>query len=167
MVPGTSVTYAVDEAKRQLHNRLHSAGHVLDLVLFDVLGYGGDLRVGKAYHFPQGPSVEYEGKIPSLKSDPKLKAELMKKMEEACTELIKKDAKVFITFDPSEEFLADGQPNDKAMRWMSVEGFDRKIPCGGTHVASLREIGSIKVRKIETKESSNLTRIGYQVDPLS
>ena len=51
---GDRVTLKVNAAKRRLHARIHSAGHLLD-VAFHSLGFtnGGT----KGYHFPDGPNV--------------------------------------------------------------------------------------------------------------
>ncbi|KAK9664256.1 hypothetical protein RND81_14G029100 [Saponaria officinalis] len=50
---GTRVHLHVDESRRNLNSRLHSAGHLLDISIRNVgLGH---LVPGKAYHFPDGP----------------------------------------------------------------------------------------------------------------
>lgn len=51
----------IDEARRRLHARLHSAGHALDVAMARI-GLGGEcLKPTKGYHFADGPYVEYEG----------------------------------------------------------------------------------------------------------
>ena len=48
----------MNEEKRRLYARLHSAGHMLDIVVKNLkLGW----IPGKGYHFPDGPYVEYNG----------------------------------------------------------------------------------------------------------
>lgn len=49
------MTIKVDEAKRRMHARLHSAGHLLDAAMRDI-GYG-HLEPSKGYHFADGPYV--------------------------------------------------------------------------------------------------------------
>lgn len=54
----------IDEARRRLHARLHSAGHALDVAMARI-GLGGEcLKPTKGYHFQEGPYVEYEGEMP-------------------------------------------------------------------------------------------------------
>ena len=149
-----TVSFRVDDQIRSLHNRLHTAGHVLDLVIFDVMGFN-DLSVGKAYHYPQGPAVEYHGKIPGISGDAKAKQNLIERMQAECNALIARNLAVAITFE-------DGDPmDDKLTRYMSVESFPRRIPCGGTHCTCLGLLGKMIIRKIEMK--GNVTRVAYGV----
>jgi Ser-tRNA(Ala) deacylase AlaX len=49
---GKEVYLTVDESRRKLNSRLHSAGHLLDMCMQKVgLGH---LEPGKGYHFPDG-----------------------------------------------------------------------------------------------------------------
>nr|KJB38609.1 hypothetical protein B456_006G263200 [Gossypium raimondii] len=59
---GKEVILQVDESRRRLNSRLHSAGHLLDVCMRNV-GFG-HLEPGKGYHFPDGPFVEYKGTVP-------------------------------------------------------------------------------------------------------
>jgi len=151
--------FQIDPQVRSLHNRLHTAGHLLDLVIFDVLGHS-DLSVGKAYHYPQGPAIEYTGKIQSISGNGKdalaAKAALVERIQRECNSLIEKDLAVAITFDP-----ATAPDDDKAKRYMSVQTFPRLIPCGGTHCETLCQVGKMIIRKIEMK--GNITRVAYGV----
>ncbi|CAM9339750.1 unnamed protein product, partial [Phaeothamnion confervicola] len=61
---GDIVELRVDEMRRSLHARLHSAGHALDAAL-QRLGYDRALKPAKGYHFPSGSYVEYEGSLPA------------------------------------------------------------------------------------------------------
>lgn len=148
------VDYEIHKNLRELHNRLHSGGHILDIALFDILGFQDKLSVGKAYHFPEGPSIEYVGAWPMT---PVEKQDMRNKLELACEQILATKANVLILFDPND----DREDNDGAMRYMQVEGFDRKIPCGGTHISNLSEISQITIRKIEIR--SKILRIGYNV----
>src|SRR3989338_11565238 len=60
---GDTVSCKVDEERRKLHSRIHSAGHVIDMAVYE-------LRLpwvpGKGYHFPDGPYIEYEGSLEGL-----------------------------------------------------------------------------------------------------
>jgi len=58
---GEDVKCVVDEERRMLHTRLHSAGHVLDMAVSE-LGY--EWVPGKGFHFPEGSYVEYSVPLP-------------------------------------------------------------------------------------------------------
>jgi Ser-tRNA(Ala) deacylase AlaX len=58
---GSKVQFYVNEKKRRLYARYHSAGHLLDMAL--ALAGRPDLKPNKGYHFPEGAHVEYLGKI--------------------------------------------------------------------------------------------------------
>ena len=51
----------VDEAKRRLFARVHSAGHLLDIAMS--LAGRSDLKPSKGYHFAAGAYVEYIGEV--------------------------------------------------------------------------------------------------------
>ena len=57
----SEVECLVDEAKRRLNARNHSAGHLLDIAMNQV--GRDDLKPGKGYHFPTGAYVEYIGAV--------------------------------------------------------------------------------------------------------
>jgi len=52
-------------------------------------------------------------------------------------------------------------PTDKPSRVMLVAGFDG-IPCGGTHVTSLKDIKKVVIPKIKVKKGK--TKISYRVE---
>ena len=145
---GDEIEMVVDEGLRLWHCRLHSAGHVVDGALA-VLGIKS-LNPGKAYHFEDGPYVEYDGIVEGM-----TKEELAKAVEAACKELIKKDLPVFIDFATADE------EDTKCMRSMRIDDLI-SIPCGGTHVSRLGEIRDMGIRKVEVKKGK--TRICYSID---
>ena len=145
---GDEVDMVVDEKLRLWHCRLHSAGHVVDGALA-VLGINC-LKPGKAYHFEDGPYVEYDGIVENMTRD-----ELAKSVEKACKELIEKDLPVFIDFATQDE------EDTKCLRSMRIADLI-SIPCGGTHVSRLGEIRDMGIRKVEVKKGK--TRICYSVD---
>lgn len=137
-----AVEVEVDAALRHLHNRNHTAGHLIDYALMQ-LGY--TFKPHKAYHFPQGPYIEYVGA-----ADEATIERLRLTLEEVVNELVKQDIPVNIA-------LID---NDLRQRTMSLQGRD-PILCGGTHVRSTLEVNKVIIRKIKN-EKGNL-RISYAI----
>jgi len=144
---GDEIEMFVDEDLRMWHCRLHSAGHVVDAAL-SVLAITS-LKPSKAYHFEDGPYVEYDGVVEDIS-----KEDLAKKIEAACKDLINQDLPVHIDFASADE-------NDtKCMRSMRIADLI-SIPCGGTHVNRLGDIRDMGIRKIEVKKGK--TRVCYSV----
>lgn len=142
---GMEVNCLVDEDRRELNTRLHSAGHVIDMALKEI---NIDWIPGKGYHFPQGAYVEYHGKIDGLDVE-----NLKMAIEQKCNEIISRNIETRIIFE-NNEFQ-----NNKPMRTVFYGNYG--IPCGGTHVSNLKEIIFIGIRKI--KKDKDMVRISYTV----
>lgn len=155
---GETVSCEVDEIRRSLHSRLHSAGHVVDLALkrLDILW-----EPGKGYHFPQGPYVEYLGNLGDQDRE-----DLRSTIERVCNEVIAEDAVTTLEFlnvaqakiqglEIAENILA----SEKPIRVVRYGDFG--ILCGGTHVSRLSEIGEMTIRKIRP-EGTHI-RVGYSI----
>lgn len=142
---GMKVHCVVDEERRQLHSRLHSAGHLVDVAL-------NELKInwmpGKGYHFPDGPYVEYIGEIGDMNID-----DLKLRIEEKCNEIISRGIKTHIQFD--NDRLRDGKPT------RTVFYGEYGVLCGGTHVSNLNEIVSIGIRKIKKKKDK--VKVSYTI----
>ena len=157
--PNETVTCIIDRGRRSLHSRLHSAGHVVDMAVHSL-----DLKwtPRKGYHFPQGPYVEYSGNFYGIDKE-KLKNDI----EKACNQFVKEEKETKLVFMNKDEmakvchFVPDYIPEGKLSRVVMYGDFG--VPCGGTHVSNLSEIGSITIRKIKT-EKGNI-RVGYGIDP--
>lgn len=142
---GMEVNCFVDEGRRKLNTRLHSAGHLINMTLREL---NIDWIPGKGYHFPQGAYVEYSGKI-DIENIENLKSEI----EQKCNEIISRSIETKLVFD--EHKLQNGKP----MRTVFYGEYG--IPCGGTHVSNLKEIISIGIRKI--KKEKDAIRVSYSV----
>lgn len=151
-VPQEKVHLEIDQEKRVLHARIHSAGHLLDVALKSL---GTSLVPAKGYHFPQGPYVEYQGEVSDAES-------LKVALEQKINELIAKDVPVKKVVFAEDEARARGlhAPVGKSVRVVAFEG-DEGCGCGGTHVISSKEIGLVTIRKISSKQG--VTRIAYAV----
>jgi len=142
---GMDVNCFVDENRRKLNSRLHSAGHLIDMALKEI---DIDWIPGKGYHFPQGAYVEYSGKFDGLDI-----GNLKLEVEQKCNEIISKNIETKLVFNDNK--LQNGKP----MRTVFYGEYG--IPCGGTHVSNLNEIVSIGIRKI--KKEKDAIRISYTV----
>eukprot|EP00918_Siedleckia_nematoides_P064924 GHVU01141151.1.p2 GENE.GHVU01141151.1~~GHVU01141151.1.p2 ORF type:complete len:274 (+),score=42.79 GHVU01141151.1:260-1081(+) len=140
------VEMSIDAAKRDLHARLHSAGHLIDVAVKDK---GLPWKPAKGFHFQCGPYVEYVY-AGSNKADPLAGAareELSKELEAACAALIAERVPLVVD-------------NDNPRRTVSVGGVS--CECGGTHVADAGELITLSVRKIEPKRDGHI-RVKYEV----
>ena len=148
MVTGQSVTMNIDWERRLRHMKMHTALHLLCSQVEGAVT-GGAIGAQKSrldFNMP-GERPEKE------------------ELEEKMNNLIAGDHKISISWISDEELKA----NPDLVRTMSVRppmgtGSIRMIrigdnidfqPCGGTHVKSTLEIGSIKIGKIENKGRQN------------
>lgn len=158
---GKEVSLYVDESRRKLNSRLHSAGHLLDVAL-EKVGLG-HLEPGKGYHFPDGPYVEYKGTIPENELQNK-----QKELELEVNALISGGGKVSVSILPYEEAsaLCGGSLPDYIAKSSNPRivklGDNPGCPCGGTHVSDISEIMNMKVSQIRTKKG--LTKVFYKLD---
>lgn len=157
---GKEVRLWVDESRRKLNSRLHSAGHLLDVCMQKVgLGH---LEPGKGYHFPDGPYVEYKGSVPQNELQSKTK-----ELELEANALISSGGKVMVAVLPYEEasMLCGGCLPDYILQGSTPRivklGDNPGCPCGGTHVSDISEIISVKVSQIRTKKGT--TKVFYSV----
>lgn len=151
---GAEVTLKIDETKRLLHAKIHSAGHFLDVGVNTLYP---DLKPGKGYHFPEGPYVEYEGNISNI--DPET---VKTKLQEYMNDLSKNHTEI-IAEDLSDEVARERgitPPTGKKARIVSI-GTLHSCGCGGTHVKNTSEIGNITIRKVSVKDGC--LRVAYEV----
>ncbi len=150
-VPGTPVHAAIDWDRRHLHMRMHTALHLLCVLLPGAGVTGGAIGADRSrldFDLPAAPD----------------KAAL----EQGFAELVAADHPVGAFW--VEESVLDSNPG--LVRTLSVQpprgsGRLRLVrigteaqpvdlqPCGGTHVARTGEIGTVRVLKVENKGKQN------------
>lgn len=135
----------IDEERRKLMSCIHSAGHVIDMAVA-VLGLLW--RSGRGFHFAEGPYVEYFG---SLGDQDK----------EALKEKIEKECNLFIAQKLPATFAFAEQETVAGKQTRIVAFGHYGIPCGGTHVQDLSEIGHMVIRALKIK--GDTIRISYAV----
>ena len=152
-----TVICKVDAGRRALHTRLHSGGHVLDMAVNE-LGY--TWKPGKAYHFPDGPYVEYQADLNGEASE-----EIIEKLNAKMAEILSRGITTEIKFVTREEMaklcrhIPENLPKDKPSRVVLYGDFG--VPCGGTHVKELSDIGHLEIRKI--KDKAGTLRVSYEI----
>lgn len=159
---GDVVECKVDHNRRSINTRLHSAGHVIDMAI-DSLGL--DWVATKGQHYPHLSAVEYEGTW-----EPEKAEELKVKIEQTANELINKgtnNSLEFMSIDDMRKVVRhvpDNIPKNKPGR-VVMYGDSFGIPCGGTHVKNLSQIGKIYIPKL--KEKKGTIRVSYAVEGIN
>ncbi|MFA6023959.1 MAG: alanine--tRNA ligase-related protein [Candidatus Gracilibacteria bacterium] len=155
---GDAVSLHIEPSRRALHRRLHSGGHVVDLALKRL---NIDWIPGKGYHFPDGPYIEYEGSLEGMN-----KEELLTEIEKTCNEIIQENIPTRIEFVSAEELQNRGfqvPPSLSPGKPLRIVYYgDFGVPCGGTHVDQMGDLGHMTIRKIK-QEGANI-RVAYAVE---
>ncbi len=155
---GENVLLKIDETRRRLNARLHSAGHLIDVA---VESFRKNWVAGKGYHFPEGPYVEYEAEITPEEIEP-----FRKMLEQKTNHLLHQHTPVKKQIVEKENvhelcgFTPDYLPDGKPVRVITLSG-SKGCPCGGTHVENTKEIGLVHVTKITSKKG--IIRVSYSL----
>lgn len=136
---GGTYPFSIDAGRRQLHAAWHSAGHLVG----SLVEARGGLRAVQGHQWPGEARVEFEGEAADLEA---LKARL----EQDLAAALAADLPVAAIDTPEHV---------RAIRM----GDHAPIPCGGTHVARLGEIGRIAITGVKRK--GDRVRVSYSVEP--
>jgi alanyl-tRNA synthetase len=143
------VTCKIDWPNRFLLMRRHTAGHLLDYCFTE----SGVSRVETTDSWlGDDPYVGYGGAAPQNLS--------IQRVQELANGHIQQGASVEVeTVDraAAEQLIASAPnllrlPKSDKLRIVTIEG-QLAIPCGGTHVRNLNEIGNVEVRRIQPAET--------------
>jgi len=147
---GKKVTQVLDWERRHKHMRVHTALHLLSVVLpFGVIGGQIAVQHGRLdFHMPEMSQTKEE-------------------LEQALNAFVAQDLRVYLGWITTQELDANPQlvktmavkpprSTDKIrlVRIGDEEDWIDLQPCGGTHVARTGEIGSLRVGRIENKGRS-------------
>lgn len=138
-IQNARVNMIVDPLLREYYSKLHSGGHLVDTALYLLRPIVPFVTL-KAYHFPQGPNVEYSID-PTYKPEP----DFLNKIQEICNRLIEQDLPIEITFEN------DNLEDFSCQRRVSISNLF-SIPCGGTHVARTGKLKGLILRKYVLKK---------------
>ncbi|MHA7275449.1 alanine--tRNA ligase-related protein [Arthrobacter sp. Hz1] len=159
---GEEVSLEVDAARRMVNTRLHSAGHVVDLA---VERLGLQWVPGKGAHYPHMAFVEYNAAVPPEEVDA-----VVAQLQEAAQGVVGAGSTNEIRFMPVSDMgeycrnVPDNIPTNKPAR-IVLYAADFGVPCGGTHVADVSDIGTLTITKIRSKKG--LTKVSYAVDGIN
>ena len=158
------VTVTVDADRRLLHARIHSAGHLLDVAMTNI-GFGPNVMVpAKGLHQPDQAYVEYTGKVDGLDKD-KLMADLKAELTSLVTAGGGTKAAMMGYEEATEACggeLPSYIPRDSTPRVVTIVPDTAGCPCGGTHVADVKEIGGVDVTGVRVKKGT--TRVSYTIE---
>lgn len=156
IVPDENVFLHVDTDRRRLNARAHSAGHLIDEAVHN-LGY--KWLATKGCHFPGQCWVEYEGLL-----EPHVDYAAL--IEAECKRMIETGYQTKAVFAETEQldalcsFVPADMPRDKPSRVAFIWG-DKGVPCGGTHVRDITDIGELVIRKVKGKKGA--IKVSYEL----
>ena len=145
---GRDFELKIDGARRLTNAKLHTAGHLLAGIVEHL---AKELKPTKGYHFPDGPSVEFQGQLSSMAN-----RDLISAVEAIGKEKIEDKALLVASEVDAGESL--GSKRGKKTRLVQIQGYEA-VPCGGTHIGHLGELKELKIRKIQSLKGN--TRICY------
>lgn len=158
---GDAVSCSVDHERRFTNMRLHSAGHVIDMAVEQL---GLDWIGTKGQHYPHLSAVEYSGTW-----EPEKAEELRAQIETLANQLIEKGSHNTLRFMSVEEMykycrhVPDNLPKNKPGRVVFYGTFG--VPCGGTHVRDIKQVGKISIPKL--KDKKGVIRVSYAVENIN
>lgn len=154
---GETITLKVNQQNRMTNAKSHTAGHLIQCAIEEI---DPGLKAVKGFHFPVGSHVEFEGNT-TLENH-----ERNEKANQKILEMIAENVQTNTTMMTKEEIikacpdLPYALPEGKPLRVMSIGNYS-PIPCGGTHIKSLSELGKVEITK--TKNKKDRIKISYTV----
>lgn len=156
---GDSVRGAVETGRRQANTRLHSAGHLVDMAVEQI---ALPWTPGKGAHYPHMSFVEYDtGEYVATDVD---KQAIQDKLDKLVASGDYENKIMFIPVADMGRYcrhVPNNIPTNKPAR-IVLYADDFGIPCGGTHVRRVADIGNIEITKVKTKKGT--TKVSYRVD---
>ena len=163
--PSADVALRVDGGRRELHARVHSAGHLLDVCMARC-GYPPSALVPtKGVHGADVAYVEYSGKVQPEDCGP-----LQQRLNDALLAALAKGGRTtaaVLSYDAAAAachvtalppyIAADASP-----RVVTLLPGEPGCPCGGTHVDDMARIGAVTVTEVRVKKGT--TRISYRLE---
>lgn len=140
---GDEVELIVDEPKRNLYSRMHTAGHMLAETVNEVFP---ELEGFHGNHDPKDGYVKFK-----MLADMSCgKEEIISKVQPKLQSNLSRDLPVSVTLLPS------------GMRAIQIG--DHAMPCGGTHVRNLSEIGQVEVTDVSINKKEKTVTVKYRLN---
>ncbi len=154
----TAATIEVNKARRILNTCYHTAGHLVAAVVEKL---SPTMQAIKGHQFPGEAYVEFL-QVPNTDS-----SSFLMQLQKELSKIIINGADVkTLNLDPitAKKIMANllyDLPMNKELRICKIEGFD-PVPCGGTHITNLKQIGNLLITKCKSKKGR--TKIFYELD---
>ena len=128
----------IDWTRRYDHMQQHTGQHLLSAVFEDLFG----AKTASVHFGPDSSTLDLDAE--SITRDQLVRA------ESRANDLVREARAVDVTFEDAATAQGLRKASDRAgtLRIVSIEGVDRSA-CGGTHVHSTAEIGTVLVRSSE------------------
>ena len=143
----------IDKDRRKINTQYHTAVHLVAAVVENLLS----IIAIKGHQFPYEAYIEFEGIADGN----------IQKIQLAIDDQINHNKSVSIRnldYSQAEELaktLPYTFPINENLRVCDIESF-KPVPCGGTHVKFLNEIGKMIIGKIKAKKDK--TKIFYEIE---
>jgi Ser-tRNA(Ala) deacylase AlaX len=151
----------IDWDRRYAFMRMHTAQHILSAIVLDIWGAptaGNQIEIDYSridFH-PLKPPQDFIDIVTKCFNTIVDEARPVKIYFTTREEVLR-------TIDERRRRLFNRVPESvKDIRIVEVEGVD-KVPCGGTHVANTKEIGHIKITKLENK-GKDTWRVRFELE---
>lgn len=141
---GDEVELKVDGRKRLLYSRLHTAGHLIAEAVNTLYPC---LQAYQGNHYPGNSFVRFKLLDSALDDE---KEVILQKVQLQLREWIEKDFPVLGRMQPTGIRSVNITQN-----WM---------PCGGTHVESLKRIGQVEITDLSINKKEGTVTVKYQVE---
>lgn len=154
---GQMLKVQIDPGHRINSARLHTGGHLVSHVVELI---EPNLVPIKGYHFSNGSYVEF---VNDRSIDV---SQLVDRANQAIGEAIAAGIQIRASYSNFEDvqkirpLLAPFIPQDKPTRIVAIGDY-APLPCGGTHLPDLTQIGAVRITK--TKRAKDNTRVSYEV----
>jgi Ser-tRNA(Ala) deacylase AlaX len=156
---GTEAPCQVDHERRQINTRLHSAGHVVDMANSTL---HPEWVPGRGAHYPHMSFVEYtNADIDEGHACSRFKNHVNATLSQSVTNTMRYVTKAELA--TLCRHVPDNLPENKPIRVVLYGDF--AVPCGGTHVQNLSDIGTIEITKVKTKKG--VTKVSYRVEGIN
>jgi alanyl-tRNA synthetase len=152
---GQSVLCEVDSDRRNLNARYHIAGHMLADIVSSI---HAPARAVKGHQFPGEAYVEFidlpAESINVSHIEGTLRTWINDRFPIKIYQMTKRD------YEEKHGVLPYPTPDDKPFRVIEIEPFP-PVPCGGTHVKNIMEVGRVTIRKITNKQGR--VKVSYEL----